>query len=141
MRIGTLWVLAIFGLVCLIGTVAAQSSANYDLSWNVMGGGGGPMASATYKMDGTVGQIAGLSEGASSTLYAGYWQSMEAVCQRGDLNCDGSIDWSDVVLCAYMSWDLVTPNVAAADFDHSGSVDWNDVVKLAYYQWHLSTEL
>jgi parallel beta-helix repeat protein len=62
------------------------------------------------------------------------------VCHQGDLNCDGDVTWTDVTLCAYMSWELVPPN-PAADFDGIGGVTWNDVVLLAYFQWGLSTEL
>jgi hypothetical protein len=61
--------------------------------------------------------------------------------RRGDLNGDGDITWTDVVICAYMSWGLVDPNPASADFTGDGSVTWTDVVKLAYYQWGLITEL
>jgi hypothetical protein len=62
------------------------------------------------------------------------------VYPHGDLTQDDVVSWSDVIVCAYMSWGLIDPE-SAADFDASGTVDWTDVVRLAYYQWGLSTEL
>ena len=57
------------------------------------------------------------------------------------MNDNGAIDWGDVVMCAYMSWGLVTPDPDIADFNGSKTVDWGDVVKLAYYYWELIPEL
>jgi PKD repeat protein len=80
------------------------------------------------------------------TVTAGSLSGTEAqldyihVYPRGDLTLDDDVTWSDVILCAYMSWGLVDPD-PAADFTGDGSVTWNDVVKLAYFQWGLSTEL
>jgi hypothetical protein len=134
-----LWIL--LALLCLTGTVSAQTSASYDLHWNVIGGGGGGGSSASYQLQGTVGQITGIATSSSYTLSAGYWQMVGPVCMRGDLNCDGTVDWGDVVMCAYMSWNLIPPDTAAADFNDSGAVDWGDVVQLAYYYWGLIPDL
>jgi hypothetical protein len=45
------------------------------LGWHVIGGGG-PMSSANYQRDGTVGQIIGLSESTNYRLDAGYWSGI-----------------------------------------------------------------
>lgn len=66
-------VVILVGLLCLTGIAYAGVSANYDLSWNVIGGGGGPMESASYAMRSTVGQIIGLSSSNNCQLGAGYW--------------------------------------------------------------------
>ena len=66
-------VLILVGLLCLTGIAYAGVSANYDLSWNVIGGGGGPMDSASYAMRSTVGQIIGLSSSDNYQIGAGYW--------------------------------------------------------------------
>jgi len=67
-------VLILVGLICLTGIAYAGVSANYDLSWHVLsGGGGGQMDFATYALSSTVGQIIGSSESSNYRLGAGYW--------------------------------------------------------------------
>ena len=65
-------------LILLLGGVAvwAQTSANYDLSWHVVGGGGGVSSSASYNVNGTVGQSAASPRqavGSSFVVNSGYW--------------------------------------------------------------------
>jgi hypothetical protein len=60
----------------LAGVVLAQSSPSFDLSWHVLGGGGGRADSTHYAMNGTVGQAAvGFSDSASYGMQGGYWQN------------------------------------------------------------------
>ena len=66
-------VLILVGLLCLTSIAYALVSANYDLSWHVIGGGGGAMESANYVLRGTVGQIIGSSESSNYRMEAGYW--------------------------------------------------------------------
>lgn len=71
----------LFALVLLlslaVGAVAlAQTSADFNLEWNVIGGGGGESSSAGYRVQGTIGQaIAGppLSTSADFRVGSGYW--------------------------------------------------------------------
>jgi len=65
-------------VLCLTGFAGAMVSTNYNLNWHVTGGGGGPMSSANYRIDGTVGQIIGVSESANYRLEAGYWYGITA---------------------------------------------------------------
>ncbi|KQC04846.1 MAG: hypothetical protein APR53_09425, partial [Methanoculleus sp. SDB] len=67
------WIL--LGVILLVAIAGAQASANYDLSWNVIGGGGGSASSSSYQVQGTVGQVAGTAASSSYTLSAGYWYS------------------------------------------------------------------
>lgn len=64
-------------LLFVVGTVVvAQSSANFDLSWNVIGNGGGEANSARYAVSGTVGQgVVGQTavNSANFSLNSGYW--------------------------------------------------------------------
>ena len=67
-------------LILLIGGVAvwAQTSANYDLSWHVVGSGGGISSSASYSVNGTAGQSVAspaLSGSNTFTVSSGYWYS------------------------------------------------------------------
>ncbi len=46
--------------------------------WSVLGAGGGHASSASYSLDGTIGQpLAGFSASHNVSLQAGYWQSAE----------------------------------------------------------------
>jgi len=65
-------VLVLLGLLCLIGTSSAMGSLNFNLSWNVIGGGGGFLSSPSYSMGSTVGQITGLSSSTSYKLQSGF---------------------------------------------------------------------
>jgi hypothetical protein len=52
----------------------AQTSADYDLSWHVIAGGGRLSASADYRVEGTAGQgIVGPSSSADFRLSSGFW--------------------------------------------------------------------
>jgi hypothetical protein len=56
--------------------VLAQSSASFDLSWHVIGSGGGESSSAGYHVNGTIGQSAAsqpISGSASFRVSSGYW--------------------------------------------------------------------
>jgi len=67
-------VLILVGLICLTSIAYAGVSANYNLSWHVLsGGGGGQMDSVSYALSSTVGQIIGSSESSNYRLGAGYW--------------------------------------------------------------------
>jgi hypothetical protein len=54
--------------------IFAQTSASYDLSWNVLGGGGEQAASASYSLEGTLGQpIIDAGSSATFAVQPGYW--------------------------------------------------------------------
>ena len=58
------------------GSALAQTSDNYDLSWNVLGSGGGATESTNYGLRFTVGQaVVGPAKGTGYGLGAGYWQA------------------------------------------------------------------
>ncbi len=48
---------------------------------------------------------------------------------KGDLNEDGSVDWTDVTIVADMVQGKITPT-AAADLNGDGTVNWEDVALL-----------
>jgi hypothetical protein len=68
--------MALLLLLASTTLVVAQSSAQFDLTWHVLGSGGRASASANYHVNGTVGQ--GLASPATLTSAAfqvssGYW--------------------------------------------------------------------
>lgn len=71
--------LALCALLLLVTagvSVVAQSSANFNLEWNVIGNGGGVSTSAGYRVNGTIGQDLSSQPKSGSASYAvssGYW--------------------------------------------------------------------
>ena len=144
-------IIIFIGLLCLTGTAGAMGSANFDLSWNVMGGGGGSLTSASYKMGSTIGQITGLSTSTNYKLQAGFWAAGDACglavvplpgyvnpptdadgdCIYEDLNANGRLDFADVVLYFnQMTWIGTNEPVAAFDLNGNGRIDFADIVAL-----------
>ena len=81
-----LWVLVMAASLAAVvmGTIAlrrvapavAQTSTNYNLEWHVIGGGGGPVSSASYAVNSTAGQGAAsppYSFGSRYIVSGGYW--------------------------------------------------------------------
>ena len=64
-------------LIFLVGTaVLAQTSAGFNLEWHVMGSGGGKSSSASYIVNGTIGQSVSRpaeSNPANNVVYSGFW--------------------------------------------------------------------
>src|SRR3990170_4082940 len=80
-RVGILLVavMAVLTGLAALGLVLAQTSTNFDLSWNVLGGGGGSSGSANFELGGTAGQTGpGTSTGTSFRLDAGFWRGVGA---------------------------------------------------------------
>ena len=58
--------------------LTATCSTSFCLDWHVLGGEVAPVESASYRMQGTLGQtMAGLFDSASYRLAAGYWHGLE----------------------------------------------------------------
>jgi large exoprotein involved in heme utilization and adhesion len=59
----------------LVAAAAAQTGSGFDLSWHVVGSGGGRMTGGAYQLDGTLGQVAvAQASGSGDTLFHGFWQ-------------------------------------------------------------------
>jgi hypothetical protein len=70
-------ILILVASLLLATPVLAQISANYDLSWHVVAGGGGKMQGSGYNLQGTLGQpLTGPSSGSSHSLNSGYWSGL-----------------------------------------------------------------
>lgn len=79
----------------------ARPQAGEQIKWQVISGGGTRGASASYVLEGTIGQTA-IGPGVSTTyhLYQGFWQDFgEASCCNlpGDANNDGKVNVGDAV--------------------------------------------
>ncbi len=72
-KVITLTAVLLCGLL-LAGAVMAMESANYAINWDVVGNGGRPSTSASFALDGTIGQgVVGSSANTSYGLCGGYW--------------------------------------------------------------------
>jgi uncharacterized membrane protein YuzA (DUF378 family) len=72
-RILALILVLLCSLTLTIVTLA-QSSANYDLPWHVIGSGGSRMSSANYMVNGTLGQlIVGYTKSTNYLISQGFW--------------------------------------------------------------------
>jgi hypothetical protein len=60
----------------LVGVALAQTSASYDLTWNVIAGGGGPITGGGYAINSTIGQpVVGVAKDTGYELCSGFWCS------------------------------------------------------------------
>jgi hypothetical protein len=62
----------------LATTILAQTSPSFDLEWNVIASGGGESTSASYRVEGTVGQSVASqleSNSAGYVVTSGYWSA------------------------------------------------------------------
>lgn len=67
--------------LALVVVVSATPNASYDLSWHVLGAGGGKSTSASGTvLNGTIGQTAvSASSGSGDTLQHGFWQELSGI--------------------------------------------------------------
>ena len=80
--------------------VAEMSSTNYRISPTVLSGGGGTMSSASFQAIITLGQPTPVVDCSSSSygLYTGFWNIVTKLVATGDINDDGTLDLTDVIL-------------------------------------------
>jgi hypothetical protein len=123
-------VILVMSCLCLgmpIPGDAAMSSANYRITTTVVSGGGGPMASASYGLNGTLGQPSPLIDpydppwSTSYDLLTGFWYTVGGGC-RWDIepvSGDGDVDGAD--LAEYLNaYDPMTLPAFVAEFGRIG---------------------
>ena len=112
------------------------SSANYTIDTDVLSGGGGECDSTNYFLNSTTGQPSaiGISSSANYTNYAGFWYTIAQAPQGqllGDINNDGVVDISDVILDLRCALALpIEPYLCmpCGDINADGKVDISDVI-------------
>lgn len=127
----------------------AEPATGEEINWQVISSGGTSGSSASYDLEGTVGQVV-VGEGSSASygLSHGFWQEFGGggTCcngdgMRGDVDGDASINVADVVwLVDYVFFGGAPPVCEddpgvfpEADADGDGSVTVGDVVLLVDY--------
>jgi hypothetical protein len=64
----------------MVAVAAAQTGSGYDLTWHVVGSGGGKMTGGVYQLEGTVGQTAvGQANTTGFSLFQGFWQDIKYI--------------------------------------------------------------
>ncbi len=125
----SLFVILVIGSHLVGGITAAEmSSTNYRITTTVMSGGGVPMGSANFQMNGTLGQPSPLMDPLdppwSSTydLYPGFWYFANDACQC-NLNTDHSCNILDYQIFI-QDWGATSCNdpgvVCECDLNHDG---------------------
>ena len=72
-------VLILAACLALVTPVLAQVSATFDLSWHVIGSGGGQMGGPGHTIAGTIGQpTVGTMGGSGHALCSGFWCGIPA---------------------------------------------------------------
>ena len=129
--------LCILLIVVIAGPTAADmSSENYRITTTVISGGGGPMTSASYQMNGTVGQPSPLvdptfpPQSANYDLLAGFWYTLGSAPSfsacPADLNTDGDVDDVDLALLATG----FGQSGLSKDADEDGDMDGRDLYEM-----------
>ena len=134
--------LILVGLLCLTGIACAQISENYDLSWNVIGGGGGAMDSASYAMRSTVGQITGLSSSTNYQLGAGYSYGdlpTPSPYPKWDINEDGITNYLDAAYIGIHYGEVTTEPYPRYDINKDGVVNYLDAAYIGIHYGESTT--
>jgi hypothetical protein len=121
---------AVIGISCLLGVFSA-ASAEWELEWRTVGGGGAMRSTGGYELSGTIGQPdAGHSASASFNLSGGFWFEHAP----GDCVLDGAVTLYDVAAFEQCSAGPESPEVDSActcmDFDGDSDVDLRDAAEL-----------
>jgi uncharacterized protein YgiM (DUF1202 family) len=142
-KIVLLVILALVLCLASTGAALAMSSANYNLPWDVLSGGGGDRESGSYRLGDTVGQSSaiGPSESTNYRLGGGFWYGVTVtvnVGTCGDVNDDDNVNMADVMILWYDIADYPSAGAWtvssewAADVNCDGYINMADVMILWY---------
>ena len=99
-----------------------QTGGDYDLSWSVIGGGGGVSSGGSYVLGGTIGQReAAYSAGGDDELLGGFWPGGPLCTVNFEHFVRFADYWLDASCNAGNDW------CGGADLDQLGDVDGTDL--------------
>jgi hypothetical protein len=129
-------------LLLMLPLVIPTARAQYSVAWWTVDGGGALRSTGgDFELSGTIGQPdAGVLSGGSLQLHGGFWPGVPTLpyC-RGDMNCDGVINWRDIdyLIAAQndnlSAWMALFPPpgpqcaMLAGDTSLDGHVNWRDI--------------
>ena len=132
-------VLAAAALLALAGASFAQvtgSSPGFDLSASSQAGGGGKSTGGVFSLEGTMGQTAAAPMGGGDfSVRTGFGATCPPDCEIGDLDCDGSVNGSDLGIMLLDFGPCATPYYCPSDLDGNGEIDAGDIA-LMLLIWH-----
>jgi hypothetical protein len=143
-KIALIIILALVLCLASTGAALAMASANYDLPWDVLSGGGMENRSSdNYILGDTIGQSSaiGPSESTNYRLGGGFWYGVPVtvtVGTCGDVNDDDKVNMADVMILWYDIADYpsagawTVSNKWAADVNCDGKINMADVMILWY---------
>jgi hypothetical protein len=114
-------------LVACAGTTLFADT--FDLSWYTIDGGGGMRTTGgTFALSGTIGQpdASGALTGGTFRLTGGFWSTAALVC-KGDMNCDGVVDFKDINPFVAILSGSTPCNAGNADTNNDGVIDFKDI--------------
>jgi hypothetical protein len=132
-KIALIVILALVFCLMASGAALAMSSANFNLPWDVLSGGGGGRSSSSYILGDTLGQpsAVGLSESTNYRLGSGFWYGVLVTpeCLPGDANGDGMVDYLDLQVEKQIILGELPPT-CGADANKDGNVNILDLVEI-----------
>lgn len=122
-------------------TEASPPATGEQIKWQVIAAGGGSSTSTSYKLSATIGQTAaGPTSSTNYKLSQGFWQNFGGssccVGTRGNVNCTGIVDLSDLSLLICYLTCVAKPTLCcpdAANVNGTGIIDLSDLSLLIAY--------
>jgi len=118
-----------------ISMAAILGGSSYDLTWHTIDGGGGTSTGSGYELSGTIGQPdAGAMSGGGFELAGGFWTGGDSEpippCEITDLNCDGVVNVSDLLILLGAWGPCAKPDDCPADLNADAVVNVSDLLIL-----------
>lgn len=129
------------GVLMLAASALAQSSDPNDqrpiqMISAAQAGGGGRSQGGSFSVEGTIGQtVARAMSGGSFRVRSGFIPMCQTDCEIGDIDCDDSVNGSDLGILLLLFGDCADPFSCPGDLDNNGSVDGGDI-GLMLVLWH-----
>ncbi len=99
-------------------------------------GGGGRSLGGAFSLEGTIGQtVAAPMSGGAFAMRSGFIPMCFTDCELGDIDCDGSVNGSDLGILLLLFGPCPDPFSCPGDLDNNGEVDSGDI-GLMMVLWH-----
>ena len=125
----------------LAASAIAQSGAptgqqTLRMTASTQTGGGGRSQGGSFMLQGTMGQtVARPMSGGAFLTQSGFLATCTVGCELGDIDCDGSVNGSDLGILLLLFGPCPDPYSCPGDLDNNGEVDAGDL-GLMLVLWH-----
>ena len=120
-------------VILTLALAPAVPAQDFDISWHTIDGGGEMFTSGgDLELSGAIGQPdAGAMTGGDFELVGGFWAiggGSSPPCDPCDMNCDGTVDASDIEFFIDMLFNGATPcDTCTGDTNGDGNIDAGDI--------------